>query len=216
MQAGSLSHWPLTPTPPDWPPCEKRRAPARPCTLRVWGRQLGADWVQHSGQPPRAASGSETAYSCPRDANGKGGHLARLVSCGVSPAQSPGPGQSHSHPRAQKVWVLHRGALPRRCPAARAASPVILYPWGSCTVPREGHARAAQAWGRGGPWASGTAVPRLPRTPARPAHLCLNTWPDAAPGRVSPRHGHPLPPSRCSQSAPGVAPAGAPPPPPPA
>lgn len=68
------------------------QAPAQPCPLRVWRRQLGAGEAPQGSQPPWAASGSETAHSCPRDENGKGGHLARLISCGVSPAQSPGPG----------------------------------------------------------------------------------------------------------------------------
>lgn len=69
-----------------------QQAPAQPCPLRVWGHQPGADKALQGGQPPWAASGSETAHSCPRDENGKGGHLARPVSCGVSPAQSPGLG----------------------------------------------------------------------------------------------------------------------------
>lgn len=55
----------------------------------------------------------------PRDQNGKGGHLARLVSCGVSPTKSPRlqprPLPSSHTP---EVCVWRGGALLRRCPGA--------------------------------------------------------------------------------------------------
>ena len=66
--------------------------PVQPCPLRVWGHQPGADKAPEGSWPLWSSSGSETAQSCPRDENGKGGHLARPVSCGVSPVQRPGTG----------------------------------------------------------------------------------------------------------------------------
>lgn len=95
--------------------------------LRVWGNQLRTDGAPQGGQPPWAASGSETAHLCPRDKNGKGGHLARPVSCGVSPAQSPGLGQSHSPShRHKRPGSPVEGALPHRCPGAGPQVPLRL------------------------------------------------------------------------------------------
>lgn len=136
--------------------------PAQPCPLKVWGHRPGADKAPQGGRPPWAASGSETAHSCPRDENGKGGHLARPVSCGVSPAQSPGPG-----PRPLPIpagakglglkWRGHgyAGAQERGPPLASVCGmPLRLRGDG---VQGEPSSRQLEAWGgRAGPWAKGS------------------------------------------------------------
>lgn len=73
----SLLYTPSSHSLPSFPP-----APAQSCLLGSGGSPGPAGWPASP-----AAAGSETAYSCSRDQNGKGGHLARLVSCGVSPTQ---------------------------------------------------------------------------------------------------------------------------------
>jgi hypothetical protein len=88
------------------------------------------------GRPAsQAASGSETAYFCPRDENGKGGHLARPVSCGVSPTQSPGLG-----PRPLPIPTGTKGLgleWTGHCPGAgcgRGTGPFIPCLSGSCDM----------------------------------------------------------------------------------
>lgn len=134
------------------------QAPAQPCPLGVWGHQPGADKALQGGRPPWAASGSETAHSCPRDENGKGGHLARPVSCGVSPAQSPGPGpRPLPIPKGTKgpglSWMGHRHT---GAPEPGPPLPMVRPSGPQETVSREG--QVLGSWRRGekmGPWAEG-------------------------------------------------------------
>lgn len=72
------------------------------------GGQLGA------ASP--AASGSEAALSCPRDQDGKGGHLAGSVSCGVSPAHSLGRAKATPVTTGARVRSRVGRPRPRRCP----------------------------------------------------------------------------------------------------
>lgn len=129
-----------------------------PCLLRAWGHQPGTEKASKGGQPPWASSGSETAQSCPRDENGKGGHLARPVSCGVSPVQSPGWVQGHSpSSQPQKAWVSHEGSPTRQVPRSQGR----CSPWLPLSLVGDGvQGGPSSSWqlkarGEGGPWAGG-------------------------------------------------------------
>lgn len=188
----------------------------QPCLRRAWGHQPGTEEASKGGQPPWASSGSETAQSCPRDENGKGGHLARPVSCGVSPVQSPGWGQGHSPPsQPQKAWVsLTKGALRGRCPGARAPAPNGF----PLRLKGDGVQGGPSSWqlkarGEGGPWAGGAKQAQASQIDARVPENALQT------GRGGMRRTgkHLVTPTAtpCSKNEYGPLPPGAPPRPPP-
>lgn len=197
-----------------------QQAPAQPCPLGVWGHQLGADKALQGGQPPWAASGSETAHSCPRDENGKGGHLARPVSCGVSPAQSPGLGpRPLPIPKGTKglglSWMGHcQAGVQEPGPPL----PMVCLSGLTEVVSREG--QVLGSWRRGekmGPWAEG-AEQAPSHTDVR-MYVCVYAGVGSADRawrhRQKQAGGLPPPQPHAPRMNQGPLPPGAPPPPPP-
>lgn len=125
--------------------------------------------------------------------------------------RAQGRGQSHSHPQAQKVWLLRAGGTATQVPAAGAPSPIAMSPGargaGSPGGPRPGSGRRGE---ERGPRAG--AAQRFPGFPGHPPSRppSVNTWLDAAPGRVSPQThlGATAPHTPRSQSESGAASAG--------